>query len=57
MGAYSSITRSKFGFGAVIAMARRRSPPNGLEVSRPASPRILPDKPRPQLAGSAPSSC
>ena len=35
MGACSSTTRSKFGFGAVIAMARRRSPPNGPELSRP----------------------
>jgi hypothetical protein len=25
--------------------------PNGLELSRPASSRILPDRPRPQLAG------
>ena len=31
--------------------------PNGLEMSRPASSRILLDEPRPQLAGSAPSSC
>jgi len=31
--------------------------PNGLEMSRPASSRILQDEPRPQLAGSAPSSC
>jgi len=30
---------------------------NGFEVSRPASSRILLDKPRMQLAGSAPSSC
>jgi len=30
--------------------------PNGLEMSRPASSRILLDEPRPQLAGSAPSS-
>jgi hypothetical protein len=37
IGAYSSITRSKFGFGAVIPMAIRRQPPNGLEMSRPAS--------------------
>jgi hypothetical protein len=31
--------------------------PNGLEMSRPASSRILLDEPSPQLAGSAPSSC
>jgi len=31
--------------------------PNGLEMSRPASTRILQDGPTPQLAGSAPSSC
>ena len=31
--------------------------PNGLEMSRPASSRILLDEPGPQLAGSAPSSC
>jgi hypothetical protein len=31
--------------------------PNGLEMSRPASSRILLDEPTPQLAGSAPSSC
>ena len=31
--------------------------PNGLEMSRPASSGILLDEPRPQLAGSAPSSC
>ena len=31
--------------------------PNGLEMSRPASSRIVLDEPRPQLAGSAPSSC
>ena len=30
-------------------------PPSGLEVSRPASFRILRDKPRPRLAGSAAS--
>ena len=30
---------------------------NGLEMSRPASARILLDRPTPQLAGSAPSSC
>jgi hypothetical protein len=33
------------------------SSPNGLEMSRPASSRILLDERRPQLAGSAPSSC
>jgi hypothetical protein len=31
--------------------------PNGLEMSRPASSRILLVEPKPQLAGSAPSSC
>jgi len=31
--------------------------PNGHEMSRPASSRILLDEPRPQLAGLAPSSC
>ena len=34
-----------------------RGAPNGLEMSRPASSRILLDRPLPQLAGSAPSSC
>jgi hypothetical protein len=32
-------------------------PPNRLEMSRPASSRILLDEPTPQLARSAPSSC
>src|SRR3990172_1999528 len=36
---------------------RRPAAHNGLEMSRPASARILLSKPRPQLAGSAPSSC
>ena len=35
----------------------RSGMPNGLEMSRPASSRILLDEPTPQLAGSAPSSC
>jgi len=58
MGAYSSIPCSKFGFGAVIAMAIRRSPPNGLELSRLASPGLVShETANPGLARSAPSSC
>jgi hypothetical protein len=41
----------------VVVRAHPLEAPNGLEMSRPASSSILLDEPRPQLAGSAPSSC
>ena len=47
-----SVGRSGLGQPRWASM-RKLGPPNGLEMSRPASSRNLMDEPRPQLAGSA----